>query len=76
MIIAANWKMNKCRAEAGETARALLRGLSAAPAKDRTVMIFPPFPSVAEVSAVLGSLPATVVGGQNFYPAESGASAG
>ena len=75
-IIAANWKMNKDRAQARATAEELASGLAAGRASGRSVMVFPPFLAIAEVSKVLGGCADTVVGAQNFYPAESGAYTG
>ncbi|MCR5812950.1 MAG: triose-phosphate isomerase [Desulfovibrio sp.] len=75
-IIAANWKMNKNRAQARATAEELASGLSAGKPADRTVMVFPPFLAIAEVNTVLGGRAGTLVGAQNFYPAESGAYTG
>ena len=74
-IIAANWKMNKDRAQSRAAAEELASGLAGRKA-ERTVMIFPPFLSIAEVSKALGGCADTVVGAQNFYPAESGAYTG
>lgn len=74
-IIAANWKMNKDRAQSRAAAEELASGLAGRIA-ERTVMIFPPFLSIAEVSKALGGCADTVVGAQNFYPAESGAYTG
>lgn len=76
-IIAANWKMNKIRSEAEETAKVLGQAIrdKKVPA-DRTVMVFPPYLSLPNVSKALSGCEKTLVGAQNFYPEESGAFTG
>ena len=76
-IIAANWKMNKLRSEATETAKQLATEITGGRVpKDRTIMVFPPFLSLAGVAEVFKAAPRTFVGAQNFYPKESGAFTG
>lgn len=73
-IIAANWKMHKTRAEARDLARALASDLAAAPARAE-IVLFPPFTALE--AAREGLEGATIaLGGQNVYPAPSGAFTG
>ncbi|MBQ7585468.1 MAG: triose-phosphate isomerase [Desulfovibrionaceae bacterium] len=76
-IIAANWKMNKLRAEASQTAKELKAGLAKELKADREVFIFPPFLAIEPVAETFkdGS-PKVVVGAQNFYPVDHGAYTG
>ncbi len=76
-IIAANWKMNKIRSEAEETAKVLGQAIrdKKVPA-DRTIMVFPPYLSLPTVSSALEGCGNTLVGAQNFYPEKSGAFTG
>lgn len=75
-IIAANWKMNKTRPEAAQTAAQLAQSLSASMPEGRLVLVFPPYTDLATVSDAFAGLKNVAVGAQNFYPAESGAFTG
>lgn len=72
-IIAANWKMNKTRAQAQSTATEVAVGLKAK-SNGRTVIIFPPATALDVVSTA--SVGTFETGIQNFYPAEEGAFTG
>ena len=75
-LIAANWKMHKTRAEARDLARALADALAAAPASPSAeVVLFPPFTAFEAVREGLGEAKIGF-GGQDVYPAESGAFTG
>lgn len=73
-LIAANWKMNKTRAEARTTAQELASILGHTP-DDRDVVIFAPFTALSETVEGVGTS-GVAVGAQNVYPAESGAFTG
>ncbi len=73
-IIAANWKMNKTRAQAEAVASEIAASLKADPAGDRKVIIFPPATALNCVSRL--SLGTYETGIQNIYPAENGAFTG
>lgn len=73
-IIAANWKMNKTRAQAEAVAAEVAASLKEQPAQDREVIIFPPATSLDCVSQASQGLYETGI--QNFYPAEDGAYTG
>lgn len=73
-LIAANWKMNKTRAEARRTAEAIAAGCSAG--NGRTLLVFPPFTAIADVAAAFAAREGLAVGGQDVYPAEKGAFTG
>lgn len=75
-IIAANWKMHKNRAEARELARALARDPAVVPARPSVeIILFPPFTALeAAREGLEGS--GIALGGQNVYPAPSGAFTG
>ena len=76
-IIAANWKMNKGCQEAEDAAKKIEAAVSAGSVlADRTLMIFPPFVSLAVVAKHVSHCSRTFVGAQNFYPKESGAFTG
>lgn len=77
-IIAANWKMHTTRAEARALARALAGDLDAVPARaDVEIVLFPPFTALeAAREGLEGVAPAIALGGQNVYPAQSGAFTG
>jgi triosephosphate isomerase len=71
-IIAANWKMYKTRAEAADTAAALVR-LFPSPACE--IVLFAPFTALAAAGGALkGS--GFKLGAQNVYPADEGAFTG
>jgi len=71
-VLAANWKMNKTRAEAREFMVALLEGL---PDNGTEVVICPPYTALtATVGAAEGSR--VTVAAQNMHQAESGAFTG
>ncbi len=72
-IIAANWKMNKTRAQAKAVATELASALKAQPV-DREVIIFPPATALNCVSDVADGVFETGI--QNIYPAEDGAYTG
>ncbi len=74
-IMAANWKMFKTRAESVAMIEALGTAVDAVP-QGRSILIFVPFPSIADaVAAIPASLPLEI-GAQNFYPAAEGAFTG
>ncbi len=75
-FVGGNWKMNLNRTEC----HALARSVATATARDRAVevAVFPPFPYLHEVAAVLDSVPGNVVklGAQDFYHQPNGAFTG
>ena len=73
-IIAANWKMNKTRAQAEAVAAEVAASLKEQPVQNREVLIFPPATSLDCVSQASQGLYETGI--QNFYPAEDGAYTG
>ena len=73
-IIAANWKMNKTRAQAEAVAAEVAASLKEQPVQGREVIIFPPATSLDCVSQASQGLYETGI--QNFYPAEDGAYTG
>ncbi len=74
-FMAANWKMFKTRSESAAMITALCDSLKNVP-QGRSVLIFAPFPSIADaVAAVSPSCPVEI-GAQNFYPAAEGAFTG
>ena len=73
-IIAANWKMNKTRAQAEAVAVEVAASLKEQPVQGREVIIFPPATSLDCVSQASQGLYETGI--QNFYPAEDGAYTG
>ncbi len=73
-IIAANWKMNKTRAQAEDMTREVVASLKEHPVTDRTVLIFPPATALDCVSRDAGNVLETGI--QNIYPAENGAFTG
>lgn len=75
-IISANWKMHKIRPEAAKEAAKLAQALTNGTPEGRAVVVFPPFTDIATVSDAFAGLGNVAVGGQNFYPAESGAFTG
>jgi triosephosphate isomerase len=76
LCMAANWKMHKTQAQAGETAAELVRILGSNLPQDREVVLIPPFTALHAVSQALASAPGFVLGAQNFYPADQGAFTG
>ena len=75
LLMAANWKMNKTRAEAVDTLTRLaaqLSGLSA----DRECAVFAPFTALSACTETLGENDRIRLGGQNCYPAKDGAFTG
>ncbi len=72
-LLAGNWKMNKTVAEAVELVEALLAGLGEA--ADREVVICPPFTALHPLAPLVANTPLQL-GGQNMYPADSGAFTG
>ena len=72
-LMAANWKMFKTQAEAGETFAALAEAVGTLP-DDREVLVFPPFTAIS--SCVDRPAPGFLVGGQNCHPAKEGAYTG
>ena len=74
-LIAANWKMNKTQAQAQATAADLMSRIPNLP-DDREVVIFAPYTTLSACGAGLGGRKGFSVGGQNMYPAESGAFTG
>jgi len=75
-IMAANWKMYKKRAEAAETAKALVRALEGCSLADREVLVLPPFTSLDVVARAFSGRPEFLLGAQDVYPAEEGAYTG
>ncbi|SNR59080.1 triosephosphate isomerase [Humidesulfovibrio mexicanus] len=74
-LFAANWKMHKTRAEANQTARDLVRLVSALPA-GREALLIPPFTAIDATLHGLGGASGFQVGAQDFYPAAHGAFTG
>ncbi|MGE4299862.1 MAG: triose-phosphate isomerase [Desulfovibrionaceae bacterium] len=72
-LMAANWKMYKTRAEAGDTATSLAK--TALP-EDREVLVFAPFTTLDRVAAAFAGVKGFAVGGQDVYPAKEGAFTG
>ncbi|MFL5484452.1 MAG: triose-phosphate isomerase family protein, partial [Gemmatimonadaceae bacterium] len=73
-VLAANWKMNN-----GPTAaRAFMDAFLAhyPPRTDRTVIIFPPAVSLAEVAGAISGRDGVLAGAQNIYWADKGAFTG
>ena len=75
LLMAANWKMFKTRAEAVATVRDLVKALGNLPG-DREAALFAPFTLLADCAAQLGASSPLALGGQNCYPAEQGAFTG
>ncbi|MBC7772501.1 MAG: triose-phosphate isomerase, partial [Pyrinomonadaceae bacterium] len=79
-IIGGNWKMNTDRASGVALASAVAQLLAADGTSKRTdVVLFPPFPYLQQVRAVLESSAASgeiLLGGQNFYHQPNGAFTG
>jgi triosephosphate isomerase len=78
LLMAANWKMNKTRAEAVDTLNRLDTLLSNLGA-DRECVVFAPFTALAACAETLGGNGSTArisLGGQNCYPAKDGAFTG
>ncbi len=74
-LVAANWKMNKTRAEARSTAHDLATILGGAP-DNRDVVVFAPFTALEATKEGLDRAPGVFLGAQDVYPAESGAFTG
>ena len=74
-IIAANWKMNKLRAEA-EDAAGILADAAKNISNDRQMIVFPPFTAISAVARIFAGRTNLAVGAQNVYPAGSGAFTG
>ena len=74
-LVAANWKMNKTRAEARSTAHDLAAILGGAP-DNRDVVVFAPFTALEATKEGLDRAPGVFLGAQDVYPAESGAFTG
>lgn len=72
-LLAGNWKMYKIPEEAGELVRALLPLISSA--KEREILICPPFTSLFEISRLLTESNVQL-GAQNLYPEREGAFTG
>ncbi len=75
LLMAANWKMHKTRADAAATLSRLVAALSGMPA-DREVAVFTPFTALSACADALGESPRIGLGGQNCYPAQEGAFTG
>ncbi len=73
--MAANWKMFKTRAEAVTTISTLCDKLYKA-SQERDVVIFAPFPSLADAVHAAQPCAFLEIGAQNFYPAVEGAFTG
>lgn len=74
-LFAANWKMHKTQAEAGETTAELVRRCADLP-DGREVLLIPPFTALSVTGAALCGRDWFSVGGQSFYPAAQGAFTG
>jgi triosephosphate isomerase len=74
-LFAANWKMHKTQAEAGETTAELAKRCADLP-NGREVLLIPPFTALSVTGAALCGRDWFSVGGQNFYPATQGAFTG
>lgn len=74
-LVAANWKMNKTRAEARATAHELATLLGGAP-DNRDVVVFAPFTSLEATKEGLNGAPGLYLGAQDVYPANEGAFTG
>lgn len=72
--IAGNWKMYKTRVEARSLAEAIAEGARKLPF-DRSLLVFPSFPSLADVKDALADS-RVEVGAQNFHPGREGAFTG
>jgi triosephosphate isomerase len=75
LLMAANWKMYKTRAEAADTITRLAALLSDLPA-DRESVVFAPFTALSACAEALGKNARVGLGGQNCYPAQEGAFTG
>lgn len=75
-IIAANWKMNKTRAQAEESAASLVQLCKNVVSEERELVVFPPFLSIPEVAAAFADVSHFAVGAQDVYPAQNGAFTG
>ena len=76
MLMAANWKMYKTRAEAASTARELVAACGRALPADREVLVIPPFTALEAAGAALGGVAGFSLGAQDLYPAKEGAFTG
>lgn len=74
-LVAANWKMNKNRAEARATAHNLATLLGGAP-DNRDVVVFAPFTALEATKEGLNGAPGLFLGAQDVYPANEGAFTG
>lgn len=68
--------MHKIRPEAAETAATIAQALEKGTPQGRMVVVFPPFTDIATVADAFAGVANLAAGGQNFYPAESGAYTG
>lgn len=75
-LFAANWKMHKTVAEAGQTARDLLALTSGKLPAGREVLVIPPFTALQAVRGAFAGNPGYALGAQNFYPEKQGAFTG
>ena len=75
LLMAANWKMYKTRAQAAATLSELVSRLRAVP-EDREVAVFAPFTALSACAQVLSGAALPALGGQNCYPADEGAYTG
>ena len=74
-LLAGNWKMYKTVPEATALAEALLRGLEGSPARDREVLICPPFTALYPLGQLLRDTP-IALGGQDIFYEDQGAFTG
>ena len=78
-LIAANWKMYKCRHDAAQTIADLAVGLGKTVPSDREIAVFAPFTALsASAEALAAHMPGKplFLGAQNVYPAVEGAFTG
>ena len=68
-LVAANWKMNKTRAEARSTAHDLATILGGAP-DNRDVVVFAPLNALEATKEGLDRAPGVFIGAHDVYPAQ------
>lgn len=75
-LFAANWKMHKTTAEAGQTASDLHKLTADKLPAGREVLLIPAFTGLDAVNKALGTDERYTTGAQNFYPQKQGAFTG